>query len=252
MYKCTATSNRGTASTSGSLKVVAEGSGVSTKSLHPSGGTGLQAIVDADKASGLRLVDPAEEEDMVQRPVFTKDLPSEVHLRPDQPLLLDCNVEPKADPGLRVDWFHNGLPLATGTRIKAAMEFGFVSLSIASVTERDQGVYTAKAINGLGEATTFCSVALPSTTSGVDASTLHPRGILGLESIGQMETRGSLPDEEEPELTNHRPPQFTTQFNNAELEQGSVGHFEARLEPTDDGNITLDWTLNGKPLAESE
>ena len=43
-----------------------------------------------------------------------------------------------------------------------------------------------------------------------------------------------------------------TQFNSAELEEGAVGHFEAKLEPTDDGDLTLQWTLDGKPLAESK
>jgi hypothetical protein len=42
-----------------------------------------------------------------------------------------------------------------------------------------------------------------------------------------------------------------TPFNSAELEEGAVGHFEAKLEPTDDGDLTLQWTLDGKPLAES-
>lgn len=252
IYKCTAANNQGIASSSGSLKVAVEGSGVATSSLHPSGNSGLQAIVNADKAAGMKLGDVEVDEAEAQRPVFTTDLPAEITLLGNQPFLLECQLEPKTDSSLRVDWYHNGLPLATGTRIKASMEFGYVSLAIADVTDRDQGVYTARAVNILGEATTFCSVTLPSADQGVEMTTLHPRGVLGLESIGQMEARGFLPDEEEPELNNQRLPQFVTQFNSAELEQGAVGHFEAKLEPTDDGNITLEWTLNGKPLAESK
>ena len=252
MYKCTATNNLGIASTSGTLKILEESSGVSTQSLHPSGVSGLKAIVDAEKSTGMKLGDAAEEEPLKQRPVFTTDLPAEVSLGAGEPLILECQLEPKTDPELQLDWYHNGLPLATGSRIKATMEFGFVSLNIADVTERDQGVYTAKAANALGEATTFCSVKLPKPDVGVDLATLHPRGSQGLQSIGQMETRGTLPDQDEPELTNLRPPRFVTQFNSAELEEGAVGHFEAKLEPTDDGDITLQWTLDGKPLAESK
>lgn len=252
VYKCTATNNLGIASTSGTLKILDESSGVSTKSLHPSGASGLKAIVDAEKSTGMKLSDEDEDEPRKQRPVFTTDLPAEVTLASGEPLLLECQIEPKTDPELQLDWFHNGLPLAIGSRIKATMEFGFVSLSIADMTDRDQGVFTAKAVNALGEATTFCSVKLPTPDLGVDLATLHPRGSQGLESIGQMETRGTLPDQDEPELTNLRPPRFVTQFNSAELEEGAVGHFEANLEPTDDGDITLQWTLDGKPLAESK
>ena len=252
MYKCIATNDIGTSSTSGTLKLLDESSGVSTKSLHPSGASGLQAIVDTEKSTGMKLGDTTEEEPLKQRPVFTTDLPAEVSLAAGQPLVLECQVEPKADPNLQLDWFHNGLPLATGSRIKASSDFGFVSINIADVTERDQGVYTAKATNALGEATTFCSVKLPTPHLGVDLKTLHPRGSEGLQSIGQMEARGSLPDQDEPELTNLRPPRFVTKFNSAVLEEGAVGHFEAKLEPTDDGDITLHWTLDGKPLKESK
>ena len=251
VYKCTATNNTGSTSTSGSLRVTSEGQGVSSASLHPSGDVGLKAIVQADQAVGLRLQDPAEEDAGEQKPAFTTDLPAETSLQAGQPLFLESKLEPKLDPRLHVEWFHNGLPLANSSRIKAAMEFGFVSLTINDVTDRDQGMYTAKAVNNQGAATTFCSVSLPSPSLGVEVDTLHPRGVLGLESIGQMEARGALLDPEEPELSNLTPPRFITQFNSAELEQGAVGHFEAKLEPTNDGNITLEWMLNGAVLPES-
>ena len=45
---------------------------------------------------------------------------------------------------------------------------------------------------------------------------------------------------------------FTSTFSDCELEHGAVGHFEAGLEPTDDGELTVEWTFNGKPLNESK
>ena len=48
VLKCTATNNKGIASTSGTLHVEAEaGSGISTAALHPSGQAGLEAIEKA-------------------------------------------------------------------------------------------------------------------------------------------------------------------------------------------------------------
>ena len=95
MYKCTATNNLGIASTSGTLKILDESSGVSTKSLHPSGASGLKAIVDAEKSTGMKLSDEDEDEPRKQRPVFTTDLPAEVTLASGEPLLLECQIEPK-------------------------------------------------------------------------------------------------------------------------------------------------------------
>ena len=253
MFKVTASNVKGSASSSGTLRLLAEGSeGVSTTSLHPSGKSGLEAIEKMDFAAGMKLQDNEESEPVLQKPVFTTDLPAEFHVIADEAIELECKVEPKNDSNLRIDWYHNGVPLKTGSRVKATMEFGFVNLQINDVTERDQGIYTCKAVNKFGDATTFTKVFCSSLGSaGVDASTMHPRGVEGLESISKVEARGILPDDEEEEEKKVAP-KFTTAFSDSELEQGAIGHFEAKLEPLDDSDITIEWMLNGKSLAESK
>ena len=185
-----------------------------------------------------------------EKPRFTTDLPSEVSLM-DAILNLECHVEPKHDPDLRVDWYHNGIPLNTGSRIKASMDFGHVTLSIEDLFERDQGIYTCKAVNKVGEATTFSKVTC-SGKGGIDLTTKHPKGTEGLESISNMEAKALLPNQQEDETTSHLPPKFVTPFNNLELEQGAIAHFEAKLDPAKDGNITLEWMFNGRALGESK
>lgn len=251
VLKCTATNNKGIASTSGTLHVQTEtGSGISTEALHPSGKAGLDAIQKVELQASAKLQDAEAVEVALQAPRFTTDLPAAVLLTADQTLNLECCIEPKKDSALKIDWFHNGLPLNTGTRVRATSDFGFVNLNIRDVNDRDAGVYTCKATNSLGDATTFTKVEVQAAAGGVDLSTKHPRGTEGLESIAGVEARGLLPDTEE-EQEQVTKPFFKTDFLDSELEQGAVGHFEAQLEPRSE-NMTLEWFFNGKPLDESK
>ena len=252
MFKCTATNNKGIASTSGTLRIKTEGGGsVSSEALHPSGKAGLEAIQKLELEASLKLGgDKAVIEPDLHAPRFTTDLPAEINLPQDQDLNLNCCIEPKHDSTLKIDWYHNGLPLSTGTRIKATSDFGFVNLSIHGMTSRDAGVYTCKATNKLGEAVTFTKVNFQDSMLGVDFSSQHPRGSEGLQSFTGVEAKGILHDEEEQE-EEVLPPRFITNFENAELEQGTVGHFEAQLEPRNE-NISIEWLFGGKPLKESK
>ena len=251
LFKCTATNNKGIASTSGTLKVQTEtGSGISSAALHPSGAAGLEAIQKVELAASAKLSSDDAEEPGFQAPRFTTDLPAEVHLTPEQSLILECSIEPKNDSALKIDWYHNGLPLNTGTRVMASADFGFVNLKIKDMTSRDAGMYTCKATNNLGSASTFTKVNFQAAPGGVDLTTKHPRGSEGLESIAGVEARGLLADaqEAEDEVT---APVFVTNFEDAEQSQGSNGHFEASLEPRSE-NMTLEWFFNGKSLKESK
>ena len=253
LFKCTATNNKGIASTSGTLKVVTEADGrVSSTALHPSGAAGLAAIQKVEMAASGKLGAEVEaEESSFQAPRFTTDLPAEVRLSPDQSLDLECSIEPKNDSALKIDWYHNGLPLKTGARVMAACDFGFVSLKINDMQGKDAGMYTCKASNHLGSATTFVKVTFEKEDQlGVDFTTKHPKGKEGLESIAGMEASVLLPDAPEAE-EEVKAPVFVTNFEDGELGQGANGHFEANLEPRTE-NMTLEWFFNGKSLKESK
>ena len=251
MFKCTATNNKGMASTSGTLHILTEADGgVSTKALHPSGKAGLDAIEKVELSASGKLPSSVEEESVYQAPRFTTDLPAEIQLNPEEELKLECSVEPKNDSYLKINWYHNGLPLATGTRIRASSDFGYVHLAIGGITERDAGVYTCKAVNKIGNATTFTKVNVKAVQGGIDLSTKHPRGSEGLDSIASIEAKGLLPDDDDtPEKIS--PPVFTKSFEDCEIDVDTVGHFEAQLEPRNE-NMNLEWHFNGKPLKESK
>ena len=66
----------------------------------------------------------------------------------------EARVEPKDDPKLKIEWFRDGKPLATGSRYKSVFEFGFVSLDISQFYPEDSGVYVCRATNEAGVAET--------------------------------------------------------------------------------------------------
>jgi hypothetical protein len=95
-----------------------------------------------------------------QAPVFTSHLTSVDKLAEGQHVTIEAQVEPRADPNLRVEWFKNGFALTTGARIKSTFDFGHVSLSINGLRNDDSAIYTCKATNQLGEAVSTCSLKI--------------------------------------------------------------------------------------------
>ena len=57
-----------------------------------------------------------------------------------------------------VEWFVNGKPLPSGSRFKSTYDFGYVSLDINQTYPEDSGIYTCKAFNNKGQATTSGSL----------------------------------------------------------------------------------------------
>ena len=45
-----------------------------------------------------------------------------------------------------------------------------------------------------------------------------------------------------------QPPKFTKTLKNVESMEGQNIHLEARLSPTGDSTMKVEWTVNGKPL----
>ena len=70
----------------------------------------------------------------------------------------DCRVEPVGDSTMRIDWFHNGRPFATGSRVHMLNDFGFIVLDMDYAYARDSGEYVCRATNKWGSATTKASL----------------------------------------------------------------------------------------------
>ena len=50
------------------------------------------------------------------------------------------------------------------------------------------------------------------------------------------------------QATPSQPPKFTKMLKNVETMEGQNVHLEARLSPTGDSTMKVEWTVNGKPL----
>ena len=249
---CVATNLFGSASTTGTLKIKDE-DGIISATQHPSGKLGMENLDKMLSGVAMKLESRPEDETPVIvkiKPSFTTGLPNEVELEENGTLKLQCNVEPKNDSKLMIDWYHNGLPLTTGSRIKVSQDFGIVTLDVENMSARDQGVYTCKAVNEAGEAVVFTTVK-SSGKSELDLSTKHPKGIEGFKAIVEFEAKGKLDTEAEESEEGHAP-KFVSEFNDAFKEEGDSAYFEAQLLPKGDSTITIEWLKDGKPVQESK
>ena len=141
--------------------------GIISATQHPKGQTGLDNIKKADTEASIKLAAAEEPEVSApgMKPTFTVTLPAEVTVGEDCKLHLECNVEPKSDTGLKIAWYHNGLPLSSGSRIQATHDFGLVTLDIKDVGARDQvcksqqknliNSYLAQGVNIINLCTSF-------------------------------------------------------------------------------------------------
>lgn len=100
----------------------------------------------------------------------------------------------------------------TGSRFKTTADFGFVTLDLTEVYDRDQGVYTCRAWNLAGE--TFTSTTIYcSTKESLIERTQHPKGEEGLEKIQDLEESLRRVPPGAPEAEDGRPPQFTSEVS---------------------------------------
>lgn len=71
----------------------------------------------------------------------------------------------------------------------------------------------------------------------------------GLEKIQTLEDSTHLRRTETADVESRTAPVFTVPLSNIDdLREGENAHFEARLTPTDDPKLKVEWFWNGKPM----
>uniref|UniRef100_A0A1I7XLF8 Immunoglobulin I-set domain protein n=1 Tax=Heterorhabditis bacteriophora TaxID=37862 RepID=A0A1I7XLF8_HETBA len=80
-------------------------------------------------------------------PVFIEPLSAPIECAEGDRAHFTARYEPLNDNKLQVQWFLDGRPLKTGSRVKTINDFGFVVLEISPVYPEDSGEYTCRAIN---------------------------------------------------------------------------------------------------------
>lgn len=246
-----ATNSKGSAQTTGTLKCTSK-QNIYLQTQHPQGEAGLEKVKEVEDAYASKYKRPAEgPESEYPKPIWTVPLEPEFRLKEAEPLHLEGQVEPKDDPNLKIEWYFNGKVLEHGSRFKMTNDFGFVTLDLTDVYDRDSGIYTCKAYNKAGEAFTATTIYC-STKENIIERSQHPKGKEGLEAIQDLEESLKRPDGRPAESEEGHPPVFTSQFENlSNLSEGEIAHFEASLTPTGDQTMVVEWFYNGKPLDAS-
>lgn len=251
VYTCKATNSKGAATTTGTLRTTDKAK-IYWGTQHPQGKAGLEAVEEVDSAyASKQQRQPSGPEKEYQKPVWTTPLNPEFIISEGKPLHLEGTVEPKEDPNLKIEWFFNGKSLEHASRFKLTSDFGFVTLDLTDVYDRDQGIYTAKASNKAGEA--FTSTTIYCTTkAGLIERTQHPKGQEGLEKIQDLEDALNRIDQPPLESDEGHAPVFTSEFTPlSNLGEGEIAHFEAGLTPIGDQTMKVEWFYNGKTIEAS-
>lgn len=146
VYTCRAVNACGEAITAANLSVVTK----NDINFDTTNAAGLQKIHHLEDSS--RHTRRQEEEVQVtQKPRFLGPLKGTNKIIEGQRAHFEARVEPQNDLTLKIEWYHNGKPLALANRIQTYYDFGYVALDILDVRADDAGVYTVVARNALGE-----------------------------------------------------------------------------------------------------
>lgn len=251
IYTCKAINSKGSASTSGSLRCTSTQT-MFLETQHPQGVAGLEAVQETEEELANRYSRQTSKPEVVYaKPIWTVPFQPEFHFTEAQPLHLEGQVEPKEDPNLKIEWYLNGKILEHGSRFKMTCDFGFVTLDLTEVYERDQGIYTCKAYNKSGEAFTSSTVYCSSKDKIIDR-TQHPKGAEGLEAIQDLEESLRRDDGTPADSDISQPPKFTSEFTPlTNVGEGEIAHYEASLIPLGDQSMVIEWFYNGKTLEAS-
>lgn len=127
--------------------------------------TGSSAIItETQNEMGLEQIQYLEEktrynrredveETTTQAPIFTTSL-KHCDIKEGQRAHFECRLIPVSDNTMKVEWFHNNVPIKFGSRFTETNNFGFVALDILQCLPEDSGTYTCRATNWLGQSIT--------------------------------------------------------------------------------------------------
>ena len=271
-YSCRASNEYGEAVTVATMKCSGKRGIIQDSQLR-------NANVTMDKIAELeglgQGVTAAEEPDDTGKPPELTQL-QDLTLPENGVAHLECKLSPVNDSSMRVDWFHNGKTISTGSRIKTINDFGFVILEVAGVLARDAGLYTCKvrkrgkitvtkeiiqetigikivifslqATSRHGEATSSCKLTVKGRQGIVSEPQLPSQFKTGSESIQRLEENLWKKDEIVVEDEKANPPRFVTEISDIDVIEGQAAHFDCRVEPVGDSSMRVEWYLNGRPL----
>lgn len=243
LYTCKATNQHGEASVSCKLQVRGRQGIVMEPQLPSNFRTGTESLQKLEESLHKREEFVSDDENP-NPPRFTVEIKDNLDIPEGGPVHFDCRVEPVGDPTMRIEWFCNGRPLATGSRVHILNDFGFIALDMDYAYQRDTGEYTCVATNKWGTAKTSAKVSCIGKHGIVSESQL-PDGMT-TERLKDLEKGPvSVAPKDEEQMG---PPRFLSQINSATVEESDSIRFECRVEPKEDPKLRIEWYRNGKLL----
>lgn len=147
----------------------------------------------------------------------------------------EARVEPYPDPAMKINWFKDGQPVLTGSRIKPIYDFGFVSLDIQSLIAEDSGIYTCTAENNFGKAQSQIQLNVVSKST-IETMSQHLDSLDKIKSLESPYKRQKLE-----EKVVREKPRFMKPLTNVNITEGAPVHLESTLLPV--GDDTMQVTL---------
>ncbi len=180
-----------------------------------------------------------------QPPQFTTSM-RDMQIVEGSPAHFEAKLVPIGDPRLRVDWLRNGKPIQASNRMSTLHDFGFVALDLKYSRKDDEGTYTCRAINDLGEANITANLKVVPSKEGVYGETMHGEALTKIAHLESKGVSGLVGPEEEGVVS---APQFIVALQGkTNLMEGQNLHLECRIEPYPDPTLKVEWYLNDKPL----
>ncbi|PAV62890.1 hypothetical protein WR25_23783 isoform D [Diploscapter pachys] len=209
--------------------------------LHPEGLERIQEL-EQDRRQGIPEV---EDRSCDAVPKFLNDL-QDITLNEHENIHCDLRLTPVNDPTMKIEWFVNGHPLITGSRVKVLYEFGFIALDIKGAIAEDSGTYSVKATNDLGEAIRQCQITVNPSTQ-IMSDTQHEQSLSKIEYLENLNKYGRA---EIPDVGPEMAPVFVVPLQNdmGEVEEGEPVHLECQVKPVSDNTLKVTWFRNGAPI----
>ena len=253
-YTCRATNRYGTTECTANLNCSIK-KDINLDSQLPQG-MSLDKLKDLEK--GKTELRGFEDEAEITAPKFITKIQSRA-VAEGEPVHFSCRVEPKHDPKLTINWYHNDKELAFGSRFRITQEFGYVALDILYTYPEDEGEYVCKAKNDLGEDIVKCNLVCKELPA-IQLENQVPKGMKKSEYLMQMEASMKkyaqeimLTEDDVYDIEKRQPPRFVTQIQSVtNLVEMQATKFECQLAPVGDPNMKVEWFFNGKALPFSK
>jgi len=204
---------------------------------------------------GLGQIAVTDEEEASAPTFLTQIKDVEVYVEEGGPTMFECRVEPKHDLNLSVCWYRDGQEVVPEGRIKISHDYGYASLQIFYTYPEDEGTYSCRATNELGEDITEAKLIcrpLPHIrfdTPGIQAEDCEVELELVKEAAQRFGVRAKLKGDEIYRESERRAPKFHLKMDNfPKLLAGQSVSLLTFISPVGDPTMKIEWLLNEEPL----